>query len=728
MSTKKTKTEQATTGSAVAMASGPAAPKPIAVLDGPCITSTLRRIRNMPEPALASLRSQSEELLGQVLDVYARDIAPGEVGRGGSAVAGPQPVNGLGPTGLLYGRIQSGKTVTMVTFTALAIDNGFRIIVVLTTNLLELVKQTKDRFNDLGSVLVRASIEPEEWSKEAEIEHLRKTVPHRGLVLVCAKHAGHLENVLGLLEKDGIGGGNYPALILDDEADQASLDNKERQRGRSKNPDAVEATAVNQAILDIRKELRHHVFLQVTARPYALLLQRVDSPLRPKFTYVLGPGSGYIGGEDFFSLERISGGHPHGVAPLVFIREEESQEIDQGPTKALRGLEDAITFFLIAAAAQAIRDPEALGRSQNFFCHTSHKRTEQDKLHNLIIAFTSALNEELVPLRGRAKTLVTRAYGELGKTVPDLPPLADILDDIVDRLPRRKVRVVSSGGKSGEEVRGAPNFIIGGNIVDCGLTIANLLVTYYVRRPKSFQKDAVLQQARMFGYRRDLMPYTRVFLPRSLAVRFWRIHEAEEELRNLLLNVDAVDQVPVRVVGRLRATSYGVLDTGSVVTVGSGKHLYPTFPDTKLPKSRVARIEELLGEVWPGWNSTKEYASTLVPLQTIESLLGALSPAEWDVSSLSMILRSVAGEGGKAHVAYQPMDPGKNRTEDHKDLATGALSGPALDTARSQELPTLFLFRQLRPRACWDNDTFFYPTIVFPRSMPHHVYNDIELD
>src|SRR5690606_3405425 len=471
-----------------------------------------------------------------------------------------------------------------------------------------------------------------------------------------------------------------------------------------------------------------HVFLQVTATPYALLLQRVDSPLRPKFTYLLDPGSGYTGGEDFFSLEHISGGHPKGVAPLVFIREEESQEIDQGPTKAPRGLEDAITFFLVAAAAQVIHDPETLGRSQNFLCHTSHKRTEHDKLHELIIAFTSDLDEELVPLRGRAKMLVTWAYSELGKTIPDLPPLEDIVDDIVDRLPRRKVRVVNSEGKSGEEVRGAPNFIIGGNIVGRGLTIPNLLVTYYVRKPKISQMDTMLQHARMFGYRRDLMPYTRVFLPRSLAVRFWGIHEAEEELRSLLPNVDAVEKVPVRVVGQLRATRYGVLDTGSVVTIRSGKHLYPTFPDTNLPKSRVARIESLLEEIWPDWNDQKKFEPTLVPLQMVESLLAALSPSEWDVSALSMIFRSVAGDGGKAYAAYRKMNRGETNREQDKDLATGALSGKDLSSARGRKLPTLFVFRQIERRACWNNDLFFYPTIVFPRSMPNHVYNDTEQD
>lgn len=44
------------------------------------------------------------------------------------------PLCGRCPTGLLYGRIQSGKTLGMITTAALAMDNGFRIVVVLTSD------------------------------------------------------------------------------------------------------------------------------------------------------------------------------------------------------------------------------------------------------------------------------------------------------------------------------------------------------------------------------------------------------------------------------------------------------------------------------------------------------------------------------------------------------------------------------------------------------------------
>lgn len=705
---------------------------PNVVVDGPERTKTLRKIASMSGEALKQVLEQSEDLMGQVLQTYARDIAPGEVGEGGTALAGPQRVDGLGPTGLLYGRIQSGKTVAMITFTALAIDNGFRVVIVLTTNFLELVRQTRERFNDLGRALVRASTEPEEWNNEHEVEHLRRTVADRGLVMICAKHAGHLSNVRELLET--IGAASYPALILDDEADQASLDNNERKRSKAKDPELVAATKVHGAIRDIRKALPHHVFLQVTATPYALLLQKVDSPFRPKFTFLLSPGAGYTGGEHFFSSRHIDTESITGAPPLCYVSEKEAEEIEIAPEAVPRGLENAIAFFLVAAAAQAIDKPEVLKSEQNFLCHTSQKRAEHDKLRTLIVRLVSQLADELEPLSARAKALLNWAYDELKKTQPDVASFDKIVEDIADRLPRRKIRLVNSDGKSGEATPGAPNFIIGGNIVGRGLTIPNLLVTYYLRKPKTSQMDTMLQHARMFGYRAHLMPYTRVFLPQSLAVRFWGIHQAEDELRKLLPNVDALDQVPVQVVGELKPTRYGVLDTGSIVTISSGKHLYPIIPTVPLPASREKKVVRIAKQIWPGWDEASTQPLALVPVEPIVELIDALSPNDWDVRAVVAILRSLATKG--AHLAngtpsvfavYRTMDRGQRSSDGGVGLTTGAVSGEERSTARRGPLPTFFLFRQVVLRERWNNCPFFYPTLIFPASMPNHIYNDSEL-
>src|SRR5689334_14278066 len=50
-------------------------------------------------------------------------------------------------TGLVYGKIQSGKTRAMICSSALAFDNEFVIVVVLTSNINDLVSQTHSDFS-----------------------------------------------------------------------------------------------------------------------------------------------------------------------------------------------------------------------------------------------------------------------------------------------------------------------------------------------------------------------------------------------------------------------------------------------------------------------------------------------------------------------------------------------------------------------------------------------------
>src|SRR5262249_44882994 len=137
--------------------------------------------------------------------------------------------------------------------------------------------------------------------------------------------------------------------------------------------------------------------------------------------------------------------------------------------------------------------------------------------------------------------------------------------------------IVNSTGSNAEFGRQL-NFIVGGNILGRGLTIKNLLVTYYLRRAKITQMDTMLQHARMFGYRERIMKFSRVFLPMSLAVRFHRIHVAERDLRLLLSDPDARGRIPVQVTAGLRATRPSVLDTGAIGAFRSGQQVYPVLP------------------------------------------------------------------------------------------------------------------------------------------------------
>src|SRR5690606_36351539 len=144
--------------------------------------------------------------------------------------------------------------------------------------------------------------------------------------------------------------------------------------------------------------------------------------------------------------------------------------------------------------------------------------------------------------------------------------------------PRRGMLVVNSEQGADLKFESRYNFLVGGNILGRGLTIDDLLVTYYLRQARVSQMDTMHQHARMYGYRQHLMPFTRVFLPQTLALRFRQLHEGEQGLRDLLGNDGSGRTIPVEVAGDLRPTRSNILDIGAISAYRPGQQVYPVEP------------------------------------------------------------------------------------------------------------------------------------------------------
>jgi hypothetical protein len=465
------------------------------------------------------------------------------------------------------------------------------------------------------------------------------------------------------------------------------------------------------------------VFVQVTATPYALLLQNVDNDLRPGFTHLLEPGESYTGGEAFFDVEHVEDGKP----PLVPIDEEETAQIEDGTiSDPPLGLQRAIAFFLIAAGAQNILDPNSRNAGQNFLCHTSVRTAEHAQLATLIRGYLNRVTDDLET--GQTDTEIMMrlhaGYEELLRTLPEAPPFEAILERIRKRLPRREVPLVNSANSPVEFGRQL-NFIVGGNILGRGLTIDNLLVTYYLRRAKVSQMDTVLQHARMFGYRRALMPYTRVFLPDSLGARFHFIHVAEQNLRRQLAANSGKGKIAVETMSSLRATRLNVLDTRNLAAYEAGEQIYPGAASfARKDLERAGQIEALVKAKTGG--ALKEGDFVKVPIADLLALIPEIPfnhelANMWDPEMLVKVLERTASRySNSGFLFFRTM----KRTK--PVLATGALSGDELNAARNRGAPVLCLFRD-DGRGLKKNEsnghTYWYPSVVLPTDMATQLFN-----
>jgi hypothetical protein len=235
--------------------------------------------------------------------------------------------------------------------------------------------------------------------------------------------------------------------------------------------------------------------------------------------------------------------------------------------------------------------------------------------------------------------------------------------------------------------------------------------------------DTVLQHARMFGYRRAIMPYTRVFLPDSLGARFHFIHVAEQNLRKQLAKTGGAGSVLVETMTALRATRLNVLDTRNLAAYEGGDHIYPGKSSmTKKDLDRVGEIEDALKAAAGGVLQDSKFVP--VSIETIIELLPQLpynadDANSWHPDLLVQVLRRVAKSNNKGFIFYRQM----NRKKD--TLPTGALSGEELASARSQGGPVLCAFRDdgRKLKTKHNGKAYWYPTLVLPREMPTQLFN-----
>jgi len=692
-------------------------------LDGRCARATHEALHvdgGYSAAALNKTTVQVTTLVRETVAAYAREFGPSEVGAHGSGTATDSVGStGQAPTGLLYGRVQSGKTLAMTVFTALALDNGFRIVIVLTSNFLKLVKQTAERFETIQGALILPSTRIETWNEDAA--HYRRQVGPNGLVIICAKDPKHLATLVEFLK--AIDAARYPSLILDDEADQATPDTTMATRSRGAYP--VSSTVHRRVVRNdvepeqsVREAVPHNVFVQVTATPYALLLQNIDHPLRPSFSCLLEAGDGYTGGEAFFGDDKLEGPKP----PIVYVDETESQRILASDVEAPLGLERAITFFLLSAATQHLRDRPRGG--QNFLCHTSLKTQEHKRVGGIIRNYLANIDEELDKVvEGTCETAIrfVEAYVELKKTIIDAPALPLLIENLQLRLPRRSILEINSTTDVDEYPRSI-NFLVGGNILGRGLTIDNLLVTYYLRAAKTTQMDTVLQHARMFGYRQTIMPYTRVFSPESLIERFAGIHAAEQALRGVLRVMDPHNPLPVITPMGLRATRANVLDTRTVAAIMPGDRVGPTAPSpaNKTTRALNGRITTLLSELERlEGNDNYPLRCAFSDLVSIVEMLPYEEGDGWPKASIVSVLHSIESRYGASGWIYRR----NAQRRDNFNEGKGALRGP--DRARiklktqgsAPVLTLLFDDSNLVGYPYWQ------PSFIFPDNMSAHIFN-----
>jgi hypothetical protein len=441
-------------------------------------------------------------------------------------------------TGLVVGYVQSGKTMSFETVISLARDNGYGLVVVLAGTKNNLRDQSEDRLKkDLGidegdNWYHYSNPTPNLKSQiESKVDAWKRNSNKKATLITVLKHGSHLDALAELFKKLSLL--NVPALIVDDESDQASL-NTQAAKIRSGKVIATEMSTTYEKICALRDVLPHHSYLQYTATPQANLLLAQTDLLNASFAELVTPGAAYTGGQAFFGKSNS------------LVKDIPSNEVPGSGTTlnaSPKSLLSALRYFLLAAAHHALTKEGKKDRNRSMMVHPA-MQTSSHKLYMRWIEISLRTLKSFVQAQHKIKPdEVARRfqleYESLAETYSSIKPLGELIiamvNDVFDELNHVEV----NGTKDAEKKidwKATPYWIlVGGAKLDRGYTVEGLCITY-MPRPlgTSPAADTLQQRARFFGYKRAYLGMCRVFVQKSVSEAFSEYVEHEEFVRKAL--------------------------------------------------------------------------------------------------------------------------------------------------------------------------------------------------
>jgi len=622
-------------------------------------------------------QSEVDDIAGAAREVMGKWVNP--------VTGGKEETNGL-----IYGLVQSGKTGVLTVTGAMGADEGYRTLIVLTSDIDPLYEQTRGRIQEAFpgmDTLGKADLR----DRDAFLQRIKSNT----CAVVVTKNGSILKTLIENLKGGNVRG--LACLIIDDEADQASLNTKARKNDGSQ-------SRINEQIQELRSFFHKNTYLQVTATPGALFLQEGAHAFRPKFTVLSHPGGDYVGGDDFFSRGVGNLVREFPLADLTMLSAgSQPAPGSQIPSSLL----SALDTFVIGATFKREQNAD---QKCAFLCHVSTRTSDHTHIVELLRKYKADLS---AGLKARNKKLIERlrlAFDDLASTEAELAKsdFSSLLERIEFLSPGIHVKLVN--GETDEDVAlHAPyNLFVGGNKLGRGVTIKNLLVSYYGRHPRTPQADTVLQHARMYGYRRRDIGLLRLWLPPELHTVFSAINEMERSLRQLIAEKPDEEFRGIYLTSGLKATRGNVLVPGAVgVYTGGGSYTPAQIVRDATGTMNTQHIDRALAAV-----PDKGYVR--LPISEMQRLIlltmpdPTLSERVWNAGAISESLRQCAEIMGQ-NSGYVYVDRGRDLREARRETA-GVLSGGEAGSVPSDQ-PTLFM---LRTKAYGSNEAAWWPQIRFP--------------
>lgn len=583
---------------------------------------------------------------------------------------------------LLLGNVQSGKTAQMLGIISAMADKGYRIFFLLTTDNIDLQRQTYLRVKD--------SLHYFNIINEKEESLLTPLSLSKPTIVVLKKNSRVLSRWKNHLSNTNLCKGMF-LVIFDDEADASSLNTLVNRN---------KVSTMNKKLAEIKKTAASTIYVEVTATPQAVILQSNLSGWKPKFVYYFKPGSNYLGGNFFYpEIKSLN---------TIYTPEYELDEIETGSGYVCPlGLSRSLMSFLINCAHRKNKGIT----NCNFMIHPSVKI----KTHN---AFVSVVQEHLNLLKKSKYNSVfmgnlRNEWRDLQQSNPQLEDFEVIKNRVVEILDNDEILIIPLNSSSfvcrdpnnpdALDLSKGFNIVIGGNTLGRGLTFPNLQTVYYCRSSKTPQADTYWQHSRIFGYDREKQ-MIRMFIPQYL----YKLYADLNAANNLLLKQveENLNKIQIIYPSYIRPTRKNVVDNSCLNLIQGGINMFDSAP----LNINVETINNII-------SSYSTSPSVDVDADLIIKLLSLVKSEHVEVFNTSKFIACI--QGLKAKI---PNLKCKLIVRTERDIAknTGTLLSPndrALGDSFNNEV-VLTMYRIIGNRdKGWDGDPLWIPNIKFPENI-----------
>ena len=560
----------------------------------------------------------------------------------------PEIVGPWDRRGMVVGHVQSGKTTNYSGLICKAADAGYKVIIVLTGFHNNLRTQTQIRLEEafvgyditasdgfsrspigVGKISSNPDLRVDTITNRSESGDFNRQVANnfninpggRPLVFVIKKNASVLRNLVKYLEhvssdKDKDGNphiSRVPLLLIDDEADQGSVDTNKMDFDVEGDMDPDhEPTTLNKLIRRVLHIFSESAYVGYTATPFANIFihNEAESPkygqdLFPRsFITTMPTPSNYIGPVKVFGLIDDDGEERQLGLPIIRVISDyaASQSLDEkqgwmppkhnklhvpryeGVAEVPPSLREAVMAFILGCV---IRDLRGQGeKHSSMLIHVTRFIEVQEKVYEQVSDLMRDFKDVLAYGEEGSADILIGEFNKLWKhdfvgvtkelsdelcPLHEWPEVSSRLRFIVQSIEVRRIN-----GSAGDVLdyekhksNGLNVIAIGGDKLSRGLTLEGLAVSYFTRPSKMY--DTLMQMGRWFGYRDGFIDVCRLYAPQSLVDWFQHITDASEELRKEFVLMSEMGDTPATYGQRVQ--SHPVLMVTSQVKMRHGLSL-----------------------------------------------------------------------------------------------------------------------------------------------------------